>query len=243
MTEPRIPFADEFSSWIKAWEAFASNVGFLDLASQALDPRRWLGIGWMSMEGPLGTIAGLPRFALPTLDRKLMALLGGWLLLAERNAQHSVMVMRAWSEAYAELFAELNRDAAEGKAVHAGRELLDRFVTVLNHKMQVIQRSEDFLASQRKLLEALLSSRTRERELIELVANAFDLPTRTEMDDAHRSVHDLKREMRALRRQLEDLKGPAAGAARTVASGPRAADRQRGASRTKGDENGSAHPA
>ena len=94
---------------------------------------------------------------------------------------------------------------------------LERFITVLNRKIQALQRSEEFLASQRKLMEALLSSRSRERELVELVANAFDLPTRTEIDDAHRSVHDLKREVRALRRELDELKANGAGASPTVA--------------------------
>ena len=75
----------------------------------------------------------------------------------------------------------------------------------------IVNRRQDIVcASQRRLLEAFLSSRTRERELVELLANAFDLPTRTEIDDAHRSVHDLKREVRALRRELERLQGETA---------------------------------
>ena len=37
----------------------------------------------------------------------------------------------------------------DGKPVNAGRELLDRFIAVLNRKMQRVQRSEAFLATQR----------------------------------------------------------------------------------------------
>jgi hypothetical protein len=167
------------------------------------------------MEQPFEKFLGLPRFAFPMLDRKLLAVVAGWLMLLQRNGEHGARLWRAWSEAYAELFAELNDAAAKGAPVHPGRELLDRFIIVLNSKMQKMQRSEEFLASQRRVLEAFLSSRTRERELIELVANAFDLPTRTEIDDAHRSVHDLKREVRALRRELDRLQDETATAPST----------------------------
>jgi hypothetical protein len=224
MTEQQNSFSDIFGSWAKQWEAAGSPDGPFALAMQAFDPRRWLGMYGPAMERPFETILGLPRFAFPMLDRKLLAVGAGWLMLLQRNSEYSARLMRAWSEAYADLFAELNEAAAKGEPVHAGRELLDRFITVLNRKMQAVQRSEDFLASQRKLLEAFLSSRTRERELIELLANAFDLPTRTEIDDAHRSVHDLKREVRALRRELDRLQRETAAGSSTRTPAPPAAD-------------------
>jgi hypothetical protein len=68
------------------------------------------------------------------------------------------------------------------------------------------QRSDEFLAAQRRLFEALLSSRIRERDVIEILAQLFDLPTRTEMDDVHRTLHAVKRELRALRRALGGAK-------------------------------------
>jgi hypothetical protein len=180
-----------------AFDAVGWQDAFFGAATQAFDPRTWLGGGAAAVERPLEMIVGLPRFAFPMLDRKLFALGAGWLLLLQRGGEHGLRVLCAWSEAYAELAAELDQAAAADEPVHAGRELLDRWIAVLNRKLQGVQRSADFLASQRALLEALLSSRSREREFIELVATAFDLPTRTEMDDAHRSVRDLKREVRA----------------------------------------------
>jgi hypothetical protein len=230
MTEQQNSFGDLFGSlfgpWAKAWETAGSQDGPFALAMAAFDPRRWLGMYGPAMEQPFDTLLGSPRFAFPMLDRKLLAVGAGWLMLLQRNGEYSARLVRAWSEANGELLSELNDAAAKGEPVHAGRELLDRFIAVVNRKMQNVQRSEEFLASQRRLLEAFLSSRTRERELIELLANAFDLPTRTEIDDAHRSVHDLKREVRALRREIERLQGETA------------ADRSAGRSATVGVDQG-----
>ena len=233
MTEQQNSFGDVFAFWTKQWETAASRDGPFALAMQAFDPRRWLGMYGPATEQPFEALLGLPRFSFPALDRKVLAVAAGWLMLLQRNGEYGAKLLRVWSEAYAELFAELKDAAAKGEPVHAGRELIDRFIAVLNRKMQKVQRSEEFLASQRKLLEAFLSSRTHERELIELVANAWDLPTRTEIDDAHRSVHELKREVRALRRELDCLRGetaaepsasmPAAGGADDAEPAARAA--------------------
>jgi hypothetical protein len=204
------PFAKIFATWAQTSARAAETAGtqsdVFDLATQAFDPRWWFGTNRPSVEQWMEMLGGMPQFAFPALDRKFVALAGGWLLLMQRHAEHNLRFMQAWGEIYGELCAELYAAAAKGESVHAGRELLDRMVTMTNRKMQEVQRSEDFLASQRKLLQAFLLSRSREREVIEMVANAFDLPTRTEVDDTHRSVHDLKREVRALRRELDRLK-------------------------------------
>jgi polyhydroxyalkanoate synthase subunit PhaE len=208
MTE-QDPFAQMFASWARLWAKASETAGARDgpfnLAMRAFDPRRWLGMAWPSVEEPMDFLGRLPHFAFPMLDRKLLALAGGWLLLMQRNGEHTLKIMQAWAEAYNDLYGDLNAAAAKGEPVHAGRELLERMLAVFNRKMQEAQRSDDFLASQRKLLEAFLLSRVREREVIEIVASAFDLPTRSEMDDSHRSMHDLKREVRALRRELDRL--------------------------------------
>jgi hypothetical protein len=200
-------FDQIFATWTQMWAKAAETAGTqndtFDVAVQAVDFRRWFGI---SAEQSMEMMRSLPQFAFPMLDRKLLALAGGWLLLMQRNNEHNLKIMQAWSDAYGEFCSDLNAAATKGEPVHADRKLFERLITVINRKMQEVQRSDDFLASQRNLLEAFLLSRAREREMIEIVANAFDLPTRTEMDDAHRSVHDLKREVRALRRELDRLR-------------------------------------
>jgi len=234
MTEQQNPFSEIAAFWTKICEGFGNKDEILSLSPEAFDPQRWLVPGWLSAEQPLEFLGGLPQFAFPMMDRKIIALMSGWLLLFQRHSEYNIKIMQAWSDAYAELCTELQNAAAEGEPVHAGRELLDRMITVFNRKIQIVQRSEDFLASQRKLLDAFLSSRTRERELMEIAANFFDLPTRTEMDDAHRSVHDLKREVRALRRELDHQKSEAARGSSANLPARLMGDRSKPAARSKG---------
>jgi polyhydroxyalkanoate synthase subunit PhaE len=244
MSEQKNPFEDMFGHWAKLWAGIGEKDGLLGLAMQAWDPRQWGGGAWTSVEGPIESLLGLPRFAIPPIDRKLLALLGGWVVLAQRSGEYGAKSTHAWSEAYTEFQAELNREAAQGKPIHAGRELLDRWVAVLGRKMQVVQKSEEFLECQNRLMEALLNSRSREREIIEMIAGALDLPTRSELNDAHRSIHDLKREVRALRRELDAAAKPDNEKSPPPAKTGRSKRDARSTrpARVKGEGNGTSHP-
>jgi polyhydroxyalkanoate synthase subunit PhaE len=200
--------ANLFAMGAKAWETAGAEGGPFELASQSLDPRRWLGVSWGALEQPFEKLLGLPRFAaFPALDRKAVSLLAGWLQLAQRSGAYSAIVWQVWAEAYVDFIRGLCREAAEQRPVGVGRELLDRWTAAINEKLLTAQRGDGFLGAQRQMLDALLTSRTRERELVEMVAQIFDLPTRSEVDDVHRSLHEAKREIRRLRRRLDAVEG------------------------------------
>ena len=123
-------------------------------------------------------------------------------------------------KAYADFLPALQTAAAEGKPVTGGRELLDRWTATVNERLLKAQRSQDFLEAQRRLLDSMLKSRAAEHELVEIGAKAMDLPTRSEMDDVHKTLHELKREVRRLKRQLaaaEEAGKPSASRLKVVA--------------------------
>ena len=65
------------------------------------------------------------------------------------------------------------------------------------------QRSEAFLKSQAAVVRAGSELRLAQRGLAEQLAAQFDMPTRTEMNDLLRTVTELRRELRMVRRQAE----------------------------------------
>jgi len=205
MTE-RSPFPG-LDDWLEAWTStlrdFSAASAPAELAARLLDPRNWLGVGGAALEQPFETVLGLPRLAdVPDLDRKLLGLLQCWAGVTQRSAEYGAIVAQVWMAAYADFLPALQGAASEGKPVGGGRELLDRWTATVNERLLKAQRSEDFLAAQRRLLDALLKSRAAEHELVEIGAKAMDLPTRGEMDDVHKTLHALKREVRQLKRRL-----------------------------------------
>ena len=211
--------------WLEAWTSTmrsASTGAPAELAARLLDPRNWLGVGSAALEQPFETVLGLPRLAdVPDLDRKLLGLLQCWAGVTQRSAEYSAIVAQTWMSAYADFLPALQAAAGEGKPATGGRELLDRWTATVNERLLKAQRSEDFLAAQRRLLDALLKSRAAEHGLVEIGAKAMDLPTRSEMDDVHKTLHALKREVRQLKRRLADTEeaGSASGGRLKVVAG------------------------
>ncbi|HET6522300.1 MAG TPA: poly(R)-hydroxyalkanoic acid synthase subunit PhaE [Geminicoccaceae bacterium] len=214
------------AAWMSALAPFGIGGGPAELAARLLDPRQWLGVGGAAVEQPFEAILGLPRLAdIPAYDRKLLALMQDWMTVAQRSSAFHALVAQIWLHAYQTFQADLQRAAAEGKSVGSGRELLERWTATANATLLKAQRDDDFLAAQRRLLEAVLASRTREREIVEAQAEALGLPTRTEMDDVHRTLQEVKRELRALKRQLAAEAAAKEDAPRRQAAPARAAAR------------------
>jgi len=57
-----------------------------------------------------------------------------------------------------------------------------------------------------------MSYRLREREIVEVWLQMYDLPTRSELDEAHRRIYELRKEVKTLKRALAELSpSPAVG--------------------------------
>jgi len=74
-----------------------------------------------------------------------------------------------------------------------------------------MQRSDSFLDAQNKLLEANTKLREQQKEITEKWCEAMLIPTRNEVDDLQLIVHDLRREVRSLKRELKKSNAKATG--------------------------------
>ena len=74
--------------------------------------------------------------------------------------------------------------------------MLDRWLVIANDELIRTQRTDEFLKAQRELLSAGVTYRLKERELVEVWCETHSIPTRTEVDDLHRTVHELRGQVR-----------------------------------------------
>ena len=53
-----------------------------------------------------------------------------------------------------------------------------------------------------------MTYRIQQREIAEASLSLYDLPTRSEVDEAHRNIYELRKEVKALKKALADLQKP-----------------------------------
>ena len=104
--------------------------------------------------------------------------------------------------------------------------MLALWVETANTTLLETQRSEAFLKTQRETLKASTDLRLAQRELAEYYSEMFGYPTRAELDDVHKTVTELRRELRALKRERR-AEAPAAPAARRRRASAGAANARR----------------
>lgn len=114
------------------------------------------------------------------------------------------------------------------------RGLFERWIETGDRVLLEMYRTDEYLAAQRELLESLMRYRVRWQALQDLLAQAAGRPTREELDDAYRSIHELRRELRAQRRVQREL----LAAVSTGADARRAPSEKKGARQPGGKRDG-----
>jgi hypothetical protein len=179
-----------------------------------VDPRSWMG-GTGEMDDVLGRMAEGPRFAdLWEAERRYATVLQAWMNLRRRHLEHNAVVLQAWLQA-ARRFTEQIAGGAKAKPFDA-KAALALWTETANQELLETQRSEPFLLTQAAMIRATTDLRMAQQELVEHFGKQYGFPTRTELDDVHRTVTELRRELRAMRREQRAVVAPPAAAAKAI---------------------------
>ena len=164
-----------------------------------LDPMSLALVGGSQVGETIRKLTEGPRFAdLGVLERRMAKVLELWLQVQQAARTYEAVVAGAWAEANQRFTAELNRLAAAGTAPRQPEDALKLWLDIANRTLLETHRSERFLKAQGELLRQGMDFLLGERALIEGLVEPAGLPTRSEIDEVHRSVQELKRRVRAL---------------------------------------------
>ncbi|WP_231376665.1 poly(R)-hydroxyalkanoic acid synthase subunit PhaE [Mycobacterium sp. 141] len=147
-----------------------------------------------------------PSFADVGAPERLMArVMEQWLAVQKSTQEYELILAANWAETntrYAGQMAERHRT---GQGELDAKEALKVWLDISNQVLLETQRSEKFLAAQRQLLRDGLDFIRVEREFIENLVKPIGLPTRSEIDEVHLNVHELKKQVKALQKTLRAL--------------------------------------
>lgn len=171
-----------------------------EMLGKVFDPRAWFA-GTGGMDEALQRMAEGPRLAdLWDTERKMLNVFNAWAVLRQRSLEHNTVMLEAWMQAAGAFAKTLNEKADRKETLGSWREVLALWVETANTALLETQRSEAYLKSQREILKASTDLRLAQQEVAAFYGEMFGYPTRAELDDVHRTVTELRRELRALHR-------------------------------------------
>ena len=203
-------FSTEVDALSERLHAFAvanagSSAAFVEAGFRAMaSPQAWLtGAGYFdAMELWVGPQSNRPQLAdLWNVERQQSRVLKAWLDVQRGRLEYSAILLDGWLRAGCEYGDEMARLIRNDQQPMAGKALLALWTEVADRELIRTLRSQSFLRAQASVLRAEAELKLEQRNLAEHWLNQLDLPTRTEIDDLHRTVTQLRRELRKLQQQ------------------------------------------
>ena len=173
------------------------------MLAKIFDPR-----GWMSatneVDEALQRMAEGPRLAdLWNVERQFAEVFRAWARLRQRSLEHNKVMLDAWTRAAGAFAKRLNERTERGEPpLDSVRAFLTLWGETANEILLETQRSDAFLQTQREVLKASTDLRLAQRKVAEFYSEMYGYPTRAELDDVHKTVTELRRELRALKRSM-----------------------------------------
>jgi polyhydroxyalkanoate synthesis regulator phasin len=173
-----------------------------------LNPATFLSSGIDELNQVFQRLADGPDFAdIGVLEKKFMRTGQDWSNLCNANAEYQTVIATAWGQAF-DRFLKEEADEPQVESIDLDR-MMQRWLKVANESLIQAQRSDEFLAAQRKLFKTNTQYKLKQREIIEAWCEAYTMPTRSEVDDLHLMVYQLRRELRQLKKQVHSSKNQA----------------------------------
>lgn len=169
--------------------------------SRLIDPAEWSKALASGIDTSLERLTEGPVYATPTdIDRKVRKAQQLWLARAKAIEGYRQQLQAGWMRAFERMLKALNDPG--GAPLKSPRDVINLWLDVANEELLEMHHHPDFLEAQRKMTRAAAEYRLAEQELAEIFCALHHIPTRTEVDEAHKAIVELRREVRALRRQL-----------------------------------------
>jgi len=179
------------------------------------------GAGFMSGTAGLGQIMGfqemfqgpLAQLNLGELPRgtvardkmgKFLKVIDAMKDLKAAQDEYQKGLSEALSQSVERTIEHLVKLGEKGEKVSSPRELMRTWYSIADRTMMEKFNTPEFRGVQDKLTDALMNHKQVQRDALEMVYNQLEIPTRSEIDEAYRDIHAMKREIRALRRALKD---------------------------------------
>ena len=206
----------------------------MKMLGKVFDPRAWFA-GTGGMDETLQKMAEGPRLAdFWDTERKVLKLFNAWTALRKRASSTTRLCWKHGSRRPASSPKTSTRRKTERRRSARGATCWRCGSRPLIPLLLETQRSDSYLKSQREILKASTDLRLAQQEMAAFYSEMFGYPTREELDDVHRTVTELRRELRALQRASRgaaENEGAATESARASISrtGARHHDEQRSA--------------
>jgi class III poly(R)-hydroxyalkanoic acid synthase PhaE subunit len=175
------------------------------LVSYALAFSELANLYWDIYEKTFGTVLQSPSLGYTReFNNKLFKSFDAWINFYKANFEYQVVLVDVWLKAFEELTRELASFTEKGETLQNWQQFLQVWSSVFDRVFAQTFRSVDALEVQGKFLNSALTYKLHQQQLMEVFLKMYDLPTRSEVDEIHRSIYEMRKEIKSLKKALAE---------------------------------------
>ena len=189
--------------WLNAWgqaPVFMSKVAGTD---QVNATNEFMQLFQAAYEQTWGRALLAPSMGLlRELNEKVNKGFALWLENQQLTIAYQLLIGKAWIDAFQALMQKLMSMAQKGETLTDQRHLLRIWVEVADEVFIALFHSEAYAKTQSAYVNSNMALRRQQRELLEVWLRGNDMPTRSDLDEAHHQIYQLRKDMKALKKTL-----------------------------------------
>jgi class III poly(R)-hydroxyalkanoic acid synthase PhaE subunit len=136
------------------------------------------------------------------LNSKLLRAFDAWVQLYRAGLDYQILLSNIQVHSFEELMQELVSRAEKGETVKDWRQFQDIWGQVADGVFEKAFCQEDNLRIRGRFLNSLNAYRIHQRGLTEVWLKAVDMPSRSELDEVHQTLYELRKEVKGLKKAL-----------------------------------------
>ena len=172
-------------------------VGYASAVSEATN------LYWDIYETTFGSVLQSPSLGYTReFNNKLFKSFDAWINFSKASVDYQLVLVDVWLKAYEELTRELASSKEKDETIQNWQQFLQVWSRVFDRVFAQTFRSEDALEIQGKFLNSAMTYRLHQQQLMEVFLKMNDLPSRSEVDEIHRSIYELRKEIKSLKKSL-----------------------------------------
>jgi len=161
--------------------------------------------------GPFVGFAEIPSIGVTREHQaKILRAFDAFVDLRTVMLEFNKMTTGALSKAVEAVMEALVEKGKQGEKIRSVRDLNRLWLESADKVFTEMYASEEYLKAQRELSAAGMSFKLMQQEVVEMVLKGLNLPTRSELDDAYKTLYELRKEVKALKKAMREQTKPAA---------------------------------
>jgi len=139
---------------------------------------------------------------------KLLRAFDAFVDLRKVMLEFNKMTIGAMNKAVEAVMEALAEKSKKGEKIRSVRDLNRLWLESADKVFTEMYASEGYLKAQRELSSAGMSFKIMQQEVVEMVLKGLNLPTRSELDDAYKTLYELRKEVKALKKAMREQTKP-----------------------------------